>query len=54
MIAPVIHQSMGSRDYLVRWDTNHMGITLIICYQIELDKLSIYKTLTCNIVKMCC
>jgi hypothetical protein len=26
---------------------------LIIYYQIELDKLSIYKTLTCSIPKMC-
>jgi hypothetical protein len=28
-------------------------ITLIICYQIELDKLNIYETLTCSIPKMC-
>jgi hypothetical protein len=27
-------------------------ITLIICYQIELDKLNIYETLTCSIPKM--
>jgi hypothetical protein len=26
---------------------------VIICYQIELDKLNIYKTLTCSILKMC-
>jgi hypothetical protein len=26
---------------------------LIICYQIELDKLNIYETLTCSIPKMC-
>jgi hypothetical protein len=45
---------------LVRWDTDHMGsglrttqIMLIIRYQIELDKLSIYETLTCSIPKMC-
>jgi hypothetical protein len=29
-------------------------ITLIICYQNELDKLNIYETLTCSIPKMCC
>jgi hypothetical protein len=59
-IIPVIHQSVGSRDRLVRWDIDRMGrgmrttqITLIICYQIELDKLSIYETLTCSIHKMC-
>jgi hypothetical protein len=28
-------------------------ITVIICYQIELDKLNIYETLTCSIPKMC-
>jgi hypothetical protein len=28
-------------------------ITLIICYQIELDKLNIYETFMCNIPKMC-
>jgi hypothetical protein len=28
-------------------------ITSIICYQIELDKLSIYETLICSILKMC-
>jgi hypothetical protein len=26
---------------------------VIICYQIELDKLNIYETLTCSIPKMC-
>jgi tRNA splicing ligase len=59
-IIHVIHRSVGSRDYQVRWDMNDMGkgmrttqILLIICYQIELDKLNIYKTLTCSIPKMC-
>jgi hypothetical protein len=28
-------------------------ITLMILYQIELDKLSIYETLMCSITKMC-
>jgi hypothetical protein len=28
-------------------------ITLIICYKIELDKLSIYEILMCSIRKMC-
>jgi hypothetical protein len=28
-------------------------ITLIIYYQIELDKLNIYETLTCSIYKIC-
>jgi hypothetical protein len=44
----------------MRGDTDHMGrvlwtaqITLIICYQIELDKLNIFDTLTCIISKMC-
>jgi hypothetical protein len=44
----------------VHWDTDRMGrglqtaqITLIIYYQIELDKLNIYETLTCSIPKMC-
>jgi hypothetical protein len=56
----VIRRSVGSRDHLVRWDADHIGrgmlttqIMLIICYQIELDKLSIYETLTCGIPKMC-
>jgi hypothetical protein len=56
----MIHQSVGSRDRRVRWDIDNMGrgmrtaqITLIICYQIELDKLNIYETLTCSIPKMC-
>jgi hypothetical protein len=51
---------MGLRDRRVRWDTDHMGrgmqttqIMLIICYQIELDKLIIYETLMCNIPEMC-
>jgi hypothetical protein len=55
-IIHVIHRSVRSRDYQVRWDMNDMGkgmrttqILLIICYQIELDKLNIYKTLTCSI-----
>jgi hypothetical protein len=50
----MIHQSVGSRDHQMHWDTNRMGrglrtaqITLIICYKIELDELSIYETLTC-------
>jgi hypothetical protein len=56
----VIHRSVGSRDRRVHWDADSMGrgmwtaqILLIICYQIELDKLSIYETLTCSIPKMC-
>jgi hypothetical protein len=47
----VIRRSVGSRDHQVCWDVDHMGrdmrtvqITLIICYQTELDKLSIYET----------
>jgi hypothetical protein len=51
---------MGSRDRWVRWDVDRMErgmqtaqIMLIVCYQIELDKLSIYETLTCSIPKMC-
>jgi hypothetical protein len=34
---------------------SHVDCTniLIICYQIELDKLNIYKTLTCSNPKMC-
>jgi hypothetical protein len=47
----MIHRSMGSSDHQVHWDTDHMGrgmqttqIMLIICYQIELDKLSIYDS----------
>jgi hypothetical protein len=50
----------GPRDRWVCWDAYCMGrgmravqIMLIICYQIELDKLNIYETLTCNITKMC-
>jgi hypothetical protein len=50
-IIPVIRRSMGSRDHQVHWDVDHIRrglrtaqITLIICYQIELDKLSIYET----------
>jgi hypothetical protein len=45
----------------VHWDVNHMGrglrtaqITLIICYQIELERLNIYETLTCSIPKTFC
>jgi hypothetical protein len=56
----VIRRSVGSRDRRVHWDADSMGrgmwtaqILLIICYQIELDKLSIYETLTCSIPKMC-
>jgi hypothetical protein len=56
----MIHHSMGSRDHKVHWEVDHMGrglwtaqIRLIICYEIELDKLDIYETLTCNIPKMC-
>jgi hypothetical protein len=56
----MIHRSMGSRDRWVRWDTDHIGrglqttqITLIICYQIELDKLNICETFTCSIPKLC-
>jgi hypothetical protein len=56
----MIHRSVGSRDRRVHWDADRMGkglqtahITLIICHQIELDKLNIYKTLTCSIPKMC-
>jgi hypothetical protein len=56
----MIHQSMGSRDHRVHWDVNRMGrglqtaqITLIICYQIDLDKLKIYETLMCGIPMMC-
>jgi hypothetical protein len=56
----MIHQSIGLKDHRVCWDADHMGrglraaqITLIICYQIELDKLNIYETLTCSIPKMC-
>jgi hypothetical protein len=44
----------------MRWDEDRMAkgpgtaqITLIICYQIELDKLNLYKTHTCSIPKMC-
>jgi hypothetical protein len=51
---------MGSRDHQMRWDEDYMGrgmqttqITLIIYYQIELDKLNIYETLTRSIPKMC-
>jgi hypothetical protein len=28
-------------------------ITFIICYQIEIDKLNIYETLTCSIPNTC-
>jgi hypothetical protein len=56
----MILQSVGSKDRRVHWDVDHMGrgmwttqITLIICYQIELDKLNIYETLTCSVPKMC-
>jgi hypothetical protein len=56
----VIQQSVGSRDHRVHSDADRMGrgmwtvqITLIICYQIELDKLNIYETITCSIPKMC-
>jgi hypothetical protein len=56
----VIHRSVGLRVRRVHWDVDHMGrglraaqITLIICYQIELDKLNIYETLTWSIPKMC-
>jgi hypothetical protein len=55
----MIHRSMGLRDHRVRWDMGHMGrdlqtaqIILIICYQIELDKLNIYKTPMCSMPKM--
>jgi hypothetical protein len=51
---------MGSRDRWVRWGADRIvrglrtaQITLIIWYQIELDKLNIYETLTCNIPEMC-
>jgi hypothetical protein len=44
----------------VRWDADRMGsgtktaqIMLINCYQIELDKLNLYETLTCSILKTC-
>jgi hypothetical protein len=57
----VIRRSMGSRDHQVCWDIDRMGrgmraaqIMLMICYQIELDKLSIYETLMCSIPKLCC
>jgi hypothetical protein len=59
-VIPVIHRTVGSKDHRVRWDADHMGrglqtaeITLIICYQIELDKLNLYETLTYSIPKMC-
>jgi hypothetical protein len=32
------------------WTTQN---TLIICHQIELEKLNIYEILTCSIPKMC-
>jgi hypothetical protein len=55
----MIHRSVGSRDHWVRWDVDRMGrglqtveIISIICYQIELDKLSLYETLMCSIPKM--
>jgi hypothetical protein len=51
----VIHRSVGLRDRQVHQDANRMGrglqtaqIMLIICYQIELDKLNIYESLTCG------
>jgi hypothetical protein len=54
---PSKHGVKGSQ---VCSDTDHMErglwtaqITLIIYYQIELDKLNIYETLTCSIPKMC-
>jgi hypothetical protein len=60
MIIPVIHRCVGSRDHQVHWDVDQLGrglqtpqIMYIICYQIELDKLNIYETLTCSIPKMC-
>jgi hypothetical protein len=55
-VIPVIHRSMGSRDRRVYWDTTiweegcGLQIMLIISYQIELDKLNIYKTLTRGIL----
>jgi hypothetical protein len=56
----MIHRTVGSKDRRVHWDANHMGrglyiaqITLIIYYQIELDKLNLYETLMCSIPKMC-
>jgi hypothetical protein len=56
----VIHQTVGSKDHRVHWDVDRMGrglwtaqIILIICYQIESDKLNLYETLMCNIPKMC-
>jgi hypothetical protein len=56
----MIHRSVGSKDHRVCWDVDRMGrglwivqITLIICYQIKLDKLNIYKTLMCSVPKMC-
>jgi hypothetical protein len=55
----VIHRSVGLRDYRVHWDVDYMErgmqtaqITLIICYQIELDKSNINETLTCSIPKI--
>jgi hypothetical protein len=57
-IIPMIHQRVGLRDRRVHRDTDCMGrglraaqIMLIICYQIELDKLNLYETLTCSISK---
>jgi hypothetical protein len=56
----MMHQTMGSKDHRVRWDADSIGrglrtaqITLIIFYQIELDKLNSYETLTCSIPMMC-
>jgi hypothetical protein len=56
----MIYQSMGSKDRQVHWDVDYTGrglqtaqITLIIFYQIELDKLNIHETLTCGFPKMC-
>jgi hypothetical protein len=55
---------VGLKDRWVHWDADRMGrgmriaqitaqIMLIICYQIELDKLNINETLTYNFPKMC-
>jgi hypothetical protein len=50
-VIPVIHRSVGLMDHRVCWDVDRMGrglqtakIMLIICYQIELDKLNIYDS----------
>jgi hypothetical protein len=46
-------------SHRVHWDTDRIGrgmrtaqIMLIICYQIELEKLNIYETIRCSIHKM--